>query len=335
MKFRKIVTIVSLGLGLAISASTVEAKVALKPRTIGVIVMSLQSESLADWAHNLQEAAAALHWKVIVKDGESNPAVVATRLPELISQNVDAVITMAIDAPLLAQGLPAAKAKNIPVIATTVGVNPAGKEQFAGVYAVDDYALGAALANYLADKSPKTVALGQTASVVYAADQLVVGAKETLDKRSATMAKVSDVDVTNLVNSFNQTTTDLVQANPNATALISCCDFAPLIDLPALKAVGRENVTLLTRVDNQSSLQAIRAGAPLVVATFRGVYNLAALDVLAQYFAKDTPIPATLPDLKADIKVIDKANAPAAGRVYPFDKELSTYAEHWADLYQF
>src|ERR1700721_2224385 len=151
------------------------------------------------------QAAQKLHWEVIIKNGESNPAVVSTLLPELLTQGVDAVITMAVDAPLIAQGLATAKAKNVPVIAAVVGVNPAGRDNFSAVYALNDYDLGVALADYLVKKNPKAVAVGQTATLVYAADQLVVGAKDELEKRGAKMAVVSDNDVTNLVNSSPQT----------------------------------------------------------------------------------------------------------------------------------
>ena len=172
-------------------------------------------------------------------------------------------------------------------------MNPAGKENFTAVYPVSDYALGVALANYLVDKNPKAVAVGQTATLVYAADQLVVGAKDTLVKRGASMAAVQDTDVTNLVTSFTQTTNDLALSHPDANALISCCDFAPLMDLPALKAAHRTDMTLMTRVDNPSTIQAMKAGADVVVAAFRtDRYNLFALDALAAYFAKKTPIPA-------------------------------------------
>jgi len=273
---------------------------------------------------------------VVIKNGESNPAVVATLLPELLTQGVDAVITMAVDAPLMAQGLTEAKAKNVPVIATVVGVNPAGRDNFTAVYAINDYELGIALAHYLVDKNPKAVAVGQTATLVYAADQLVVGAKETLDKRGAKMTAVSDTDVTNLVNSFTQTAGDLALAHPEANAIISCCDFAPPIDLPALKAAHREDMTLMTRVDNPSSIQALRAGANLVLAASRtDTYNLAALDVLVGHFGKGTPVPATLPNLKADVKIVDKTNIPASGEVYPFSQELAAYVERWGNDYQF
>jgi ABC-type sugar transport system substrate-binding protein len=317
-------------------ATVVASKEALKPRKLGVIVMSLQSESLGRWAANVQTAAAKLNWQVVVKNGENNPAVVSTLLPELVTGGVDAVITMAVDAPLMSEGLKTAKAKNIPVIATAVGVNPAGKELFSAVYAADDYALGKALADYLLKKNPKTVAVGQTATVVYAADQLVVAAKDTLQKNGATMAAVADVDVTNLVNSFSQTATDLVLAHPNATALVSCCDFAPLMDLPALKTANRTDVTLLTRYDNATSLQAIRSGVALAVAANNtDIFNLAALDVLAAYFSKGQPIPATLPDMKSEIKIVDKDNVPAQGFVYPFEPELASYTARWSNLYQY
>jgi ABC-type sugar transport system substrate-binding protein len=332
----KLAIVVGLSLSVATAPLAASAKDVLKPRKIGVIVINTGSESLARWANNLQAAADKLHWEVIIKNGESNPAVVATLLPELLTQGVDAVITMAVDAPLMAQGLADAKAKNVPVIATVVGVNPAGRENFTGVYALNDYDLGVALADYLIAKHAKAVAVGQTATLVYAADQLVVGAKDTLEKRGAKMATVSDNDVTNLVNSFTQTSTDLALAHPEANALISCCDFAPAIDLPALKAAHRDDLTLMTRVDNPSSIQAMRAGADLVIAASRtDSYNLAALDILADHFAKGTAIPKTLADMKADIKVIDKTSIPAGGEVYPFAQELAAHVERWTKDYQF
>jgi ABC-type sugar transport system substrate-binding protein len=295
----KVAGTVGFALCVATAPMAASAKDVLKPRKIGVIVINTGSESLARWANNVQAAAAKLHWDVVIKNGESNPAVVATLLPELLTQGVDAVITMAVDAPLMAQGLTEAKAKNVPVIATVVGVNPAGRDNFTAVYAINDYELGVALANYLVDKNAKAVAVGQTAT-------------------------------------FTQTAGDLALAHPEANAIISCCDFAPPIDLPALKAAHRDDMTLMTRVDNPSSIQALRAGANLVLAASRtDAYNLAALDVLVDHFAKGMPIPAALPDLKADVKIVDKTNIPTGSEVYPFAQELATHVERWSKDYQF
>src|SRR5271154_6210837 len=87
------------------AATTAFAQDELKPRKIGVLVITLQSESLARWSAQIQAAAAKLNWQVIVKDGQNNPAVVASALPELVDEGVDAVITMALDAPLMTEGL--------------------------------------------------------------------------------------------------------------------------------------------------------------------------------------------------------------------------------------
>jgi ABC-type sugar transport system substrate-binding protein len=322
---------------LAIMWSTVgEAKEVLKPRKLGVLIITLQSESLARWTSRIQAAAAKLKWDVVVKDGVNNPAVIAAALPELLNEGVDAVITMAVDATLITDGLKAAKAKNVPVIATAVDVNPAGKELFTATYAPDSYGLGVALADYLVKKNPKPVAVAQDVTIVYAADRLVVGAKDTLQKKGGSVEAVADADVTNLVNSFTQTTTDLVLAHPKAIALVSCCDFSPMIDLPALKSANRPDVMLLTRYDNETSLQAIRSGAPLVIATnHTDLFILEALDALAAHFSNGAAIPPTVDESKADIKVVDKDNVPAKGFVYSFDQDLASYAERWQKLYEY
>ena len=150
------------------------------------------------------------------------------------------------------------------------------------------------------------------------------------------MEAVADIDLTNLVNSFTQTATDLALAHPKATALITCCDFSPLIDLPAIKAANRTDLLLTARYDNDSSLQAIRSGASLVVVTdHTSLANLKAVDALAAYFAKKEPIPASLKDPTGEFKVIDKDNVPATGSVWSFDADLAEYATRWSQAYQY
>jgi ABC-type sugar transport system substrate-binding protein len=323
------------GAALACAASGALAQDELKPRKIGVFVITLQSESLTRWSSQIKAAAEKLHWDVIVKDGQNNPTVVAAALPELLNEGVDAVITMALDAPLMTEGLKLAKSKGIPVIATAVDVNPAGKELFTATYAPAAYDMGVATVDYLLKKYPHVKAIGQDISIVFTADQLIVGAKDALAKGGGTMQAVADVDITNLVNSFTQTATDLALGHPDAQVLITCCDFSPLIDLPALKAANRPDLLMTSRYDNDSSLQAIRSGAPLVIATdHSAINNFEALDALAAYFANKAPIPATL-KTPSEIRVIDKDNVPKEGSVWPFDADLANYAARWSKAYRF
>lgn len=309
-------------------------RVPLPKKTIGVLVTSMQSESLARFADVTKTAAAELGWTTTVVDGKNDPQAWAQGAQQLVSQKVDAILTMAIDAPTVTQGLQAAKAAGIPVIATDVSVAPTGKELFSAVYSDDDAALGKALADYALQHDPKAKAVGQTATAVYAADLLVQAAKKELAAKGGSMQEIQDIDVTNLAPSFGKTAVSLTQGHPDAKYLISCCDFAPAIDLPALQQAGKSSVTLMTRYDNASSLKFMAKGAKLVlVAANTERTNLQALDVLAAYFAKKTPIPATYPGDDFKFKVIDKSSMPSNGTVYPSDETLKTFTARWKSMY--
>jgi ribose transport system substrate-binding protein len=309
--------------------------VALPTKKIGLIVASLQSESLARFAENTKAAAKVLRWTAEVVDGQSNPQVWASGTQQLVAQHVDAIITMAIDAPAITQPLQAAKSAGIPVIAADVSVAPTGKELFTAVYSDDDKALGAALADYAVEKSPGAKAVGQTATAVYAADLLVQSAKGELEAKEGSMEEIQDIDVTNLAPSFGETAVSLTQGNADAEYLISCCDFAPAIDLPALQQAGQDDITLMTRYDNASSLKYMADGANLVVvAANTERTNLQALDVLAAYFANETPIPATYPNDDFQFQVIDASSMPADGKtVFPFDEMLASFTDRWQSTY--
>ena len=306
----------------------------LEPRTIGVLGASQQSESIARFAQVTSDAAEQLGWEVLIVDGENNPQVWADRSLELVTQQVDAILTIAIDAPAITPALEAAEEAGIPVIAVDVSVAPAGRELFDAVYSDDDARLGSELAQYAMEQTPGAVVVGQTASVVYAADLLVQSAAETLEAGDGTMAEIQDIDVTDLFGSFAATAVSLVQGNPETRYLVSCCDFSPLVDLPAFDQAGVEDVTLLTRYENDSSMAFIRDGAPLVVvAANTERTNLQALDVLADYFANGTPIPATYPGDNFEISIVDASNAPDTGRVFPIEDIVAPFAEKWSALY--
>ena len=310
------------------------ALIELEPRTIGVLGASQQSESIARFAQVTSDAAAQLGWDVLVVDGENNPQVWADRSLELVTQQVDAILTIAIDAPAITPALEAAAEAGIPVIAVDVSVAPVGRELFDAVYSDDDARLGAELAQYAMDQTPGAVVVGQTASVVYAADLLVQSAAETLEAGDGTMAEIQDIDVTDLFGSFAATAVSLVQGNPDAQYLVSCCDFSPLVDLPAFDQAGVADVTLLTRYENDSSMAFIRDGAPLVVvAANTERTNLQALDVLADYFANGTPIPETYPGDNFETSIVDASNAPADGRVFPIEDIVAPFVEKWSALY--
>ncbi|MGH1369519.1 MAG: sugar ABC transporter substrate-binding protein [Maritimibacter sp.] len=326
MQITKLIGASVLGLGLTLSQALAAD---VSGKTLGIVVVTSQSESLAEWTQQLTTAAETLGWDVIVKDGENNPALLATKIPELLVQGADGIITMAVDAPLISEGLTSAKEQGVPVIATDVGVNPAGAELFTGVYTIDDYKLGEIMGNYILDKDPDAVAVGQTIQIVYAANNAVEGAKSILGEK---LVEIADTDAANLVQSFTQTTVDLVQGHPDAKWFVTCCDFAPLMVLPALQSVQADDVTFVGRIENVSTLQAIRGGSKAAIVANRPYYGLAAIDAMAAFFADGTEIPATRPDLTGDLVVVDASNVPE-DRMYPFADELAVYQAAWAEKY--
>lgn len=327
MKLQKLLGATALSVVMATGAF---AQTDVSGKTLGVLVITMQSETLSTWSSEVQQAADAIGWEVILKDGENNPALIAQKIPELLAQGVDGIITMAIDAPLVSEGLQQADAAGVPVIATNVGVNPVGAEMFDGVYAVDSLKIGQMLADYMVAQDPDATAVGQTIQIVFSADELVVGAKEALGDK---LLEIADTDAANLGQSFTQTTVDLIQGNPEADYFISCCDFAPLMVFPALGSIDATEVTYLGRVDNPSTLQGMRAGQKAAVVANRSVFDLAAIDAMAAYFADGTEIPYTIDGLTGDLKVVDNDTIPAEGRVYPFEAELAEYSAKWSELY--
>lgn len=330
-----VLSMTAAGCGSSSKNSTGGGAESLEGRTIGVLVTSLQSESEARFANYTKEAAAVLGWETTIIDGLGNPQQWAKGTQQLVTQKVDAIITIGIDAPAITQGLQAADAAGIPVIATNVSVAPTGKELFDAVYADDDEAMGMALADYALEKSAGAKAVGQTATVVYAADLLVQGAKKQFAKKGGSMEDIQDIDATNLAPSFAKTAVSLTQGHPDAEYLISCCDFAPAIDLPALEQAGKSDVTLMTRYDNASSLRFMADGAKLVLVVTNSERTiLQAVESLAAYFADDVEIPVTYPGDDFELTVIDKSSMPAEGeRVYDTPGMLSDFGSAMKSKY--
>lgn len=307
----------------------------LPAKRIGVVGVTMQSESVARWADNTKTAAEALGWSAEIKDGQNNPQVWPQQAQQLVAEKVDAIITIGIDAPTISQTLQEAKAAGIPVIAADITVDPTGKDLFTANYSDDDQALGSALANYAADKTPQAKAVAQNLSPVYGADRFVQAFGDQLAARHGFVEDVQDLDIANVAESFSKTAVSLTQGHPDASYLLGCCDIAPVLDMPALQQAGNTSTTLLARYDNPSTLEYIRSGAKVVaVAANTDRTNLQALDVLAAYFASQEPIPAVYPNDDFQLQIVDEANVPSEGQIYDFDQQLEEYKTKWGSEYK-
>jgi ABC-type sugar transport system substrate-binding protein len=299
--------------------------------TVGIITANSQSEVLTHWAKTAQTALGDVGWKGVIADGKGDPSVWSQAISNFTNQRVDGIITLAIDpAPVVPQ-LQAAKSAGIPVIAS--GISVAGKtDLFAARYAPQDQEFGRVLAAYLKQRMPagsEYIALDMSA--VSGAHALVTASTPLLNGDGFKLAGTHDMNPADLVNQAAKGTADLIQANPKARFLLSCCDFTPPINVAALKQVGKTNVVTASRYDNLSTLKLIRDGAPVVIAAANADTGiLTAVDQIIAKKAKKAQIDPAADRGKYQFKVIDRKNVPAAGR-YLFDpaEQIAAFVRKW------
>ncbi len=296
--------------------------------TIAILQATAQSETIARWAKTAEKAITAAGWKAVVADGKGDPSVWSQSLSSFVNQRVDGIITMGVDGAPVAPQLKAAKDAGIPVIAA--GVSVSGKELFAAKYAPEDSEFGRVLADYLKTKLPAgSEYVSLDISAIYAAHALVTSANPLLESAGFKHAGGYDINVADLVNDTGKGTANLVQGNPDAKFILSCCD-APAINVAALQQARKPDVLTAARNDNPSTLKLLRAGAPLVVAVSNSdIGVLTAIDqIVADKAGKSVDTAAD--DGKYEYTAIDKSNVPADGKfVYDTAPVIDEYVQKW------
>jgi ribose transport system substrate-binding protein len=118
-----------------------------KGTTIGLeeIINSVSSAQRANG--QLMYALRELGFNVIPCDGAGDPTKMESCMTSLVNQGVKAIVSLGTDPSLIAQGLQAAKAKNIPVISFSGAVAPS--PLWYRVYYNDDRKAGQVLGNYV------------------------------------------------------------------------------------------------------------------------------------------------------------------------------------------
>lgn len=296
--------------------------------TIAILQTTAQSETLARWAKTAEQAITAAGWKAVVADGKGDPSVWSQSLSNFVNQKVDGIITIGVDGAPVAPQLKAAKDAGIPVIAA--GVSVSGEELFAATYAPDDSEFGRVLADYLKENVPTgSEYVSLDISAIYAAHALVTSANPQLESAGFKHVAGYDINVADLVNDTGKGTANLVQGNPNAKFILSCCD-APAINVAALQQARKPDVLTAARNDNPSTLKLLRDGAPLVVAVSNSdIGVLTAIDQIVANKAGKSVDPAA-DDGKYEYTAVDKSNVPADGKfVYDTAPIIDEYVQKW------
>ncbi len=305
--------------------------------TVGVLLSTAASESIAHWGNTAATALKSVGWHVIVTDGKGEPAVLQEGMQNFIAQHVTAIITTGFDPSEIVPQLQAAKAAGIPTFNVGVSVSGLGANLYTASYSASDAEFGVIAANWLVKKYPagtQYVALDITAS--RAGHLMIVGAEPVLKAHGWVLAGTHNMtDLSNIIDDATSGTEDLAGAHPNAKVLLTCCDFTPA---PAVNGLKQANKTMLVvaRYDNLSSLADIRANNPpvMIVAANADQSVLTAVDQILAHYYKKTPISPTADVGKYTYAVVTKANVPPPGKFY-YDPttQIAPYTAKWKAEY--
>jgi ABC-type sugar transport system substrate-binding protein len=320
--------------GSANSAFTGSTK--LPSGKVGVLQINAQSERIQVWGNTAKDGLKKLGWSAEVVDGKGDPAAWAQAMSTFITEKVDGIITLAIDPAAILPQLKAAKAAGIPVITAGITVAGNGTDQYAARYAPPDGTFGEVLVKYLKTKFPAgTEYTDQDLTAVSGAHALITAADPLMKAAGFKLAGTKDLNPADLVPQTTKAAVDLARGNPNAKIMVTCCDFAPPIVVPALKQAGKSSVLIAARYDNPSNLALIRKGAPVVIAAADSdISVLTAIDQLVAKKASGTAIDPKADSGKYTFSIVTKDNVPASGFVYDPAKQLATFTKKWESEYK-
>jgi ABC-type sugar transport system substrate-binding protein len=319
----------------ATSAPAPAEGVSLPSGTIGVLQIQGAAEAVARISSDIETANSAMGWETIVTDGKGNPAVMGQAMTDFIARGVDAIITIAVDSPIIAPQIEQAAEAGIPVLSAPFTVtDPNGLYNVNMGPSTDGYV--ASMAEYLVAKYPSgTKFVAVDVPAVGSAHEFTVGIQAALSEAGFVDEGSADADPADIVNSFTTATQNVLQAHPEAQILVSCCDFSPPIQLPIVKATGRDDVLVTGRFDNLSSLALFADNGNLAVGAANMTTGvLRALDAIYAFTASGTPIPTSDDQSQYEFAVVDASNVPASGAFY-FDPsgQIDTFVAKWQSEY--
>lgn len=304
--------------------------------TIGILSVTDQSEFVLREAEAAKVAAEKLGWKVQRIDGKGDPAVWGTAINTFVTQKVAGIITIAVEGSPIAAQLQAAKAAGIPVIATAVLPDPAGADLFDASYAPDDSVYGEKIAERAEQDFPQgTDFVTLELTSLKGARDVTEASTGALEAAGYNEVGKYDMQLATIANEATKGTSDLMQANPDAKFVVGCCDFTAIQATTLLKSLGKPDVVVYSRWDNQSVIDAIRNGAPIVnIANNIDIGMVTAVDQIVAHKVDGTPINK---DAAADVwewKALDAQSLPAKGEfVFPLNDILAPFVARWQDEY--
>jgi ribose transport system substrate-binding protein len=238
-------------------------------------------------------------------------------MTQLLSQDVDAVLLDAVNPAVVTAGLQKAKAKNIPVV--LYGGSGSPSELISAAIVPNDVTLAAIATDYLVNVlgGKGEIAIMTTDGIPFAGNRTAQLRFELKQFPGIKVAAVHQVDFAKFDSDLMSATKSVLQAHPDIKAIFATISPFPTPIAAALRQLGKtDDVKVFGFYAYPSELQLIRKGQLAGVADASFPHNAyQAVDALAQFFGKQTPISsADAYRLPLGYDLVTKDNAPPEGQ---------------------
>jgi len=320
-------------------------RVPVHSETIGILQIAYSSESAAAAQMAIQAAAKQIGWKTIACDGEGNPVKIADCGNTLVSDNVNAIVSIANTPSTWAAPLAKAHAHGIPVINISGEIAPS--PDIAASYAPSNTKQGQILAAWMVKKlrplqGQIDISVNTFPALWGTARTNAVLAAAKTDPHIKVSYEAS-TDPTSVQAGTHQTITDQLTANPNLKAIWFSYDVAAQAGGQAVVSkFGSKQFPsrplVLTFGTDSGTLALLRTGAiSASVENDTSVNGYEAIDQLAEHFSRGAKIAPTTSafttygsfPLEA-YRLFTKANVTATGPVLPPGDFAAFFAAKWS-----
>ena len=312
------------------------AKLTLPHKTIGHLQIAASDVAAKAGEDALHAAVNAIGWDWVTVDAAGDPTKMAQGMLQLANENVDAIVSLAVEPSIAQEGLQLAKQKNIPVINYAGLTSPS--PLFAASVSPSDYTLSSFIDYYMINQleaqpgGAKLFIVKSELNLAYTSRYHLLQLELASMGPDIQVVGAHEWDMANSDKDVNTAVAQALQANPDLSAVwtISGGMEGPAAD--AIAAAGKTGqVKLYGFYGVPLNLDLIRKGQLTAVAeknTDDGPWTV--IDMLAQYFATGQPLSTTEQwEVPQQYVVIDKTNVPASGAYqYPFDVK-SYFLNKW------
>jgi len=247
-----------------------------KVKEISILTPYLSSVTTNEMAETMKANMGEKGWSVTVVDTKGDVAMLASRMEDVISAKVDAIVIVSTDPNQVATQIEKAVEANIPVF----GCDSAFIEGMVLNATSDNYAMGEMITNYLFEK------MGGKGSVIALTHRPHPGVLKRCEAFDDLLAKNPDieliteqhVEVPGPIENSRQIMENLILSNPekDSIAAVWCAWDEPAIGVSQALADAGRNEVLVVGVDgNSQAVEMIQNGSTLIATVAQNFKGMA------------------------------------------------------------